>query len=196
MRSLLLALVILLTPMLPASSEFIEPSSKTGFADTLNVGEEKLTCTGAALRTKYGMSIYAAAHYGATAESKPGAADERLQFWIKSSAPKALVLKFLFSVPSYLMREAADEAFDAAGYKGENRKPFLDAFTRDYSDGTEVQITADAEGTLRVVIGGKEIGSWKDRELANALWGMWLGPKSVMNDRNAFVAVEKQSAKP
>ncbi len=165
-----------------------EPSTGITFPSTLQLDKGAVQCTGAAVRTKYLMKIYAVAHYGAAdAPSVPAKPEERLAYWTKADALKAFVLDFVYEVSQKKIRGAWEEGLDNAGYKGPNREALVAAFTSDIKKGDEIRFIAEPGGTLIAEHNKKQLGSWKDPDLVKAIWAIWMGEKSPLGDKTALV---------
>lgn len=168
----------------------VEPSTEESFPAVLKAGDIELRCTGTSVRRVYGINIYAIAHYGDPGAAPPegATAEERLKHWEGSAAPKAMVIRFVFSADEGNMRQFAGDSLEEAGYTGERKEAFLEAFARDYNPGDEARLVAQGD-SLAVEINGEAKGTWQDRDLASALWRCWLGEQSVLKDRAGLVAI-------
>jgi len=173
-----------------AGAEVVEPETETAFPEEVTAGSVTLRCTGTAARQVYGIDVYALAHYADPAGGpKEGAtAEEALAHWIGSPDAKAMRIHFVYSADEQNMRERAQKALDKAGYDKEKAAKFLAVFARDYPSGSEVMLLAEAGGTLKVVVDGKDEGAWQDAALIRALWVSWLGEESVLKERLGLAA--------
>lgn len=182
----MMTLLMLLSTLLAGTVK--EPATGIEFADQLQLGQEKIACTGADYRTKFFVKVYAIAHYGAPgAWPKSADPNERLDHWISAPALKACVLSITYDIPYKKMRDAIAEGLDTAGYQGAGRDTFLGIFTHDLKKGDEFRFVAQADGTLTAEYNKSELGKWTDPELTKALWTIWLGKKSVLDNRENLV---------
>ncbi|MFM1919449.1 MAG: hypothetical protein RLZZ303_1083 [Candidatus Hydrogenedentota bacterium] len=168
----------------------VEPSTEESFPAVLKAGDAELRCTGTSVRRVYGFNIYAIAHYGdpSAAPAEDVSVEEQLKHWEDSAAAKAMVIRFVFSADEGNMRQFAGNSLEEAGYTGERKEAFLEAFARDYASGDEARLVATGDA-LAVEINGEAKGTWQDRALATALWKCWLGDKSVLKDRAGLVSI-------
>lgn len=168
-----------------------EPETDTEFPETIEVAGKPLSLTGAGVRQVYGFDIYAIAHYAdaAAAPKAAATAEEKLQHWIDSDAPKAMRIHFVFDADKSNMRSYAAKSLSDAGYTGEKQEKFLEVFARDYASGSDVQLSVAATGQLQVTINGKDEGAWDDPDLVRALWRAWLGENSPLKKRESLVAL-------
>lgn len=192
---LICALLSTIAPYLFQGTLVREPETETDFPMQLTVEGESLACTGTAVRQVYGFDVYALAHYADPADApKQGAtAKEALAHWIDSSHSKAMKIHFVYSADKQNMRERAAKALATAGYDKEKADKFLAVFARDYPSGSEVMLLAKEGGTLKVVVDGKDEGTWQDAELIRALWSSWLGEASVLKKREGLVTLPEST---
>jgi len=165
-----------------------EPGTGTTFPATIEVDDTRLACTGAAVRSKFGISVYAIAHYGDPEAAPEAETDQaRLKHWIDSKHTRAMVLKFVYPVTAYQMRQAAEESLDKVGYDKPLREKVLDALGQNYSMGAELRLTASRKGALTATLDGERLGQWKDREFVRAMWQAWLGETTVLTSPEKLV---------
>ncbi len=176
-----------------ADDVVVEPATKVRFAPALKTETTSLVCTGTSVRKVYGFDIYAIAHYGDPAAAPDAGAtpEDKLAHWVSNSKAKAMIIEFVFHADEQNMRQFAGKSLDDAGYVGEKRDHFLDAFAQDYESGNQARLIAEGS-VLKVEINGEAKGSWDDADLVRALWQCWLGEKSVLKDRKGLVSLSKQ----
>ena len=166
-----------------------EPKTRVEFADSMQAAKGTVACTGVTYRSKFMVKVYAIAHYGDPAAAPSGGTPaERLKHWTDAKALKVFVLKFTYGIDAQKMREACDEGMDNANFHGKNRDAFLNTLQGEFKKGDEFRLIAQADGTLTAQHNDKVIGSWQDADLVKALWGIWMGEKSPLADREKLVA--------
>ena len=187
MKTCALALTCL---VLLGAASVTEPATGIAFPDTIEIGTAKAACTGVDVRTKFFFNIYAVAHYGDGASwPKQDKPEDRLDVWKKAPVAKAFVLTFTYDVTSDKIKEAWEEGLNNAGYsEKDTRERFLGAFQTDLRKKDVLQFTALPDGTLSAELNKKALGTWKDPKLVQAVWGIWMGEKSVVKDRTRLVA--------
>jgi len=147
--------------------------------DQVTVGEHTLTLNGMGLRTKkvlfIGVKVYVAGLYLPQKSSDPASI-------ITSDEPKQIVMHFLYKdVGKKKLVEAWNEGFEAnAPVSMDALKSRLATFNGYWSDmktGDVAVLTyVPGQGT-KVEIKGKDMGTIKGLDFAEALFSVWLGPQ-------------------
>lgn len=191
--------VILVTSLAIAGWSAVVKEAATGqeFAAEMKSGNKTLACTGADVRSKFIIKVYAVGHYGekeaVPAESN---AEKQLSYWTSAKVAKAFVLKFTYNVSSKQIKEAWSEGLTKAQYKGAHKTALLESFKQDLPKGSVLKFEATADGQLSAIQNDKVLGTWKDPDLVRALWTIWMGKDTVVNNRENLVKIKPSPVKP
>ncbi|WP_320178423.1 chalcone isomerase family protein [Roseovarius pacificus] len=174
-----------------AAADVEESETGVTFPETLKVGDTTVKLTGTAYREKWFVNVYGVAHYGDPA-AKPEATDTRgkLDHWHKVKAAKAIVMKFVRGVDIGKIQDAWEETLEKGDYQGDNKQSLLDAFKTDLKKGSYIRFEATADGTLTAIQDDATLGTWKDPELVEVLWGAWMGKDVVIGGQKNLVSRE------
>jgi hypothetical protein len=173
-----------------------EPKTGVSFSSEMTVGGDQFDCLGAGLRRVFVVNAYALAFCaddgGAlvdeyTAQRYPGLGGEALEqrlakdpafFEAISEAPgdKVVVMRVLRDLPAERLREAFRESL-ANVLPPEKVDKLLTVLTTDARKGELAVLRSDGERVV-VDIGGRQ-QVVDDADIAQKLWTVWLGPKSV-----------------
>ena len=136
-----------------------------------------------------GERVYALAHYSETPLDKTLSAEEQINQFIDSDSPKAIILKGgKTKIPARGIRWAWNKGLKDVGYTNqENKKTFVNAFTKSFSKGDEIIFDATSDESFKVRLNSKLIGEWKDPLLQKAIWEICLNEKSDLVDRKNLV---------
>lgn len=181
----LFAVATLFTLATPALAEDVtEPGTGHAFPAQRSYGGKSYTLVGVGLRKKFFIKVYAMGLYGEQEGGKSAFAassDHGQGFFIRGDFDKLGVLHFAREVDSGKIREAYRESMaEELGAGGERQKAveaFLALFDRDVKKGEDLIIQTTSEGQVTVEIGGQKKEGPKSKQLASAIWNIWLGAK-------------------
>lgn len=183
---------LLFISLLAMDALVTEPATGKDFPPAVRVGNDVVPITGADYRSVSGVMVYAIAHYGAVdaTPSPVTPSAEARWHWVESQAPKAFMLRGTRDVPARGIRYSWRTSLKKVGYKGTNDDTFTNAFRKDFSAESELLISADGEGCLRVEQDGELLGQWEDPELVQAVWAVSLGRHSEVRHPERLVTRE------
>lgn len=157
----------------------------SGAATSLDIDSNALTQTGSSLRKKFFFKVYEVSHYMEFPPLKERALEEILQ----DGGVKQLRLQWLRSVPGHKIVEGFQETLSAVlqGEEAQRYAPevahFLSFFEGDAAQGDRHTLWWLPGGTLVVEKNGFYLGEITDVGFAQAVWKVWLGPKSVVQSQ-------------
>lgn len=167
-----------------------EPATGKEFPAFVTVGDRAIPITGADYRSVSGVVVYAIAHYGAADASPttdtPGA--EARWHWVETPAPKAFLLRGTRDVPARGIRYSWRTSLKRVGYDGPHADAFTNAFRKDFTADSELLLSADRDGRLRVEQDGELLGAWDDPRLVQAVWEVSLGRHSEVRQPERLVS--------
>lgn len=186
------ALTLLLTPFLGA--EIVDPSTGASFPDQVNINyknkEHILKATGVATRKKFFVRVYSIAHYIEDPKELPSGT-QKFEAVLKSNKPKQFISKWERDVSEKRVIDAYKDSFQktlsSSGYN--NLKSEIDTYLSYFGSTNKGDIhtlTWLPDGTVTVQINGVEKGVIQNPQFAEALWSIWIGPKSVVS-RNELI---------
>lgn len=149
-----------------------------------------LDATGVTTRKKFFVKVYSVAHY--MEEPVKGDRSAAFQEVLNGNQAKQLTIHWLRPIDGRKIQEAFSEALGQTMNRRQfsESKELIDTFTEFFEEGAtkkdEHIIRWLPQGTLVVEINGKERGKIEDPAFAQAVWEIWLGPKSIVN-RNQLV---------
>ena len=139
--------------------------------DTTSVGGHSLVLNGIGVRSEFMVKVYVAGLY-LQHKSSDGPAI------IKADEPKQIVMQFLHAASKKQMTDAFDQSFkdNAPDAKKTEIDQFLGTL-EDIKVGEQMEFTyVPATGTI-IAINGKDKLTIADPSFAQAIFGVWLGPK-------------------
>ena len=187
-------------------SEVTEPNTNVKFPTLLETpaGTQALTGTGVRTRTMLKLKVYAFGLYVDSAGARAALAawrgksasdlarDQSLYGeLLKGAFPMTLRLVMTRNVGGEQMAEAFDEALgprvSRAAERGmpggaEALARFRALFTGELASGTELLFSWAPGNTLRVSIGGRQVGEIENAALCWALFDVYLGEKPISSD--------------
>jgi hypothetical protein len=144
--------------------------------DSSSAAGHALVLNGIGLRSRFSFKVYVAALY-LPQKTSDGAAV------VKAEVPKRIVLHFVRDVDDKTIREAIAGGFDANAQA--NLKSQIDQFTsalESFKVGDEMTVTyVPGTGTI-LNVKGKDKVTISGGAFAQALFGIWLGPKPPSAD--------------
>lgn len=197
----LCAVAALATLATPALAENVtEPSTGHAFPAQRAYGGKNYTLVGVGLRKKFIIKVYAMGLYGEQEGGKSAFAassDHGQGFFIRGDFDKLGVLHFAREVDSGKIREAYRESMaDELAAGGERQKAveaFLALFDRDVKKGEDLIIQTTSDGEVTVELGGQKKVGPKSKQLASAVWSIWLGARPPSPDMRTTL-IERISA--
>jgi hypothetical protein len=190
-----------------ASAETVtEPSSGVSFEATRTFDGRPYVLVGTGLRKKLGFKVYAMGLYvdeseakrafsalatraGGSDHDKLTGSDHAQSFIIWGQFPKVAVLHLLRNLSAEKIRHTFKESLEsqfAAGTMTEDIKKSMDEMLalldRELKSGQEVLFRTSADGRVEIDINGEKKPGPQNVKLVRALWGVWLGPKTVSKD--------------
>jgi hypothetical protein len=170
-------LVVLAVTMLGAAVRAGELAGAT-LPDTLSAGEKTLKLNGLGLRKKSIVKVYVGGLYLETSSKD---ADQILA----SDQGKAIRMHYLRSLTKKQLVDGFQEGFEANARDKAAQKAAFDqmlALIPDVKEGdTLTFLYVPGKGTT-VQIGNKDLGSFKGKDFADAVFSIWLGPKPPTED--------------
>ena len=142
-----------------------------------------LIATGVATRSKFFIKIYSIAHYFQEPLPSKAVFFEEV---FKPEKAKQFIIVWVRDVPSSNIQEAFRESFEKTIPREQYTKlhpdieTFLSFFNVNAKEKDQYTLLWIGD-TLNVGINGQKKGELTNPELAAAIWGVWLGPKSVVN---------------
>jgi len=153
---------------------------------TANDVDYVLQSTGVATRTKFFSNLYSIAHYMENAATIPYSSDIWKQIF-QDTLAKQLTLVWISTANSKSVNEAYKETFKTTLSQTQLRKlraeinQFLAIAAKSVSPNDRHVFRWIPGGTLEIEINGEKAGTIQSIEFLNALWGIWLGPNSIIN---------------
>lgn len=173
------------------SSEETIADKSTGKTFPVNVSfshggkEWNLTATGVSTRTKFFVKVYSVASYiqdGADL-NKNNVFNQALN----DNLAKQLTLIWVRDVDSKTIKDGYQDTFKKVFSQTQQQalqsqeEQFLGFFNENASVNDKHVLRWIPGGTIEVEINGVKKGEVQSPEFARAVWGIWLGPKSVVN---------------
>lgn len=166
-----------------------DPTTRVEFPDKVVFESEgkpvEMKATGVATRTKFFVKVYSVAHY--LQDPVVGDANKVFEEIFDKSKAKQLTLTWVRGVETKRIQDGFLESFektlsraDHDRLRGEIEK-FISFFSTDSKEGDRYVIRWVPEGKIEVEVDGKRVGEIVNPEFAAATWGIWLGPKSIVN---------------
>lgn len=172
---------------------FTEKSTKAEFPLYLVDGKRKLQLTGAGVRKKFIVKVYAVALYVDAKEAARQLVKWRntpakklrkdKAFWSALSQndfSKTVFIKMTYDVDAEKMRDAWADAFE--GRLAEDSPEyiqFMSYWTTELTKGTELRLDWRPEGVMTTTIAGKTYDKIESLELCQALFDIWLGSDPI-----------------
>lgn len=144
-------------------------------------GEGELALTGAGVRKKLWIKVYALGFYVApTAGPALREASDVHEALLDLPADRMVVMRFVRNVDGESMHDALAEAMDRGAPKDDPaRQAFLDLWHDEIEDGEEVSLLFGAAGRLAVYRDGALRGEVNSGPVARAVLASWLGDDPV-----------------
>lgn len=161
-------LVFLLAVAIFPISGFSLTVEGVNIPDSYSIDGKELILNGVGLRKKFFVKVYVGALY---LENKAKDVES-----IMNMDHKVIKMHFLYKkVDSEKMREAFAEGFEKNGVKDiQNLKSFLDIFNFDVVKNDEIDLVF-TNNTLTVLYNAKNIGSFSDKSLSDAVFKVYFG---------------------
>lgn len=152
----------------------------------------EMKATGVATRSKFFVKVYSVAHY----LQDPVAGDNNKIFEeiFDRSKAKQLTLTWVRGVDTKRIQDGFQESFEKTMTREDHDrllseiKEFIAFFDKDAKEGDRYVIRWVPEGKIEVEINGTKRGEVTNIDFAVATWGIWLGPKSIVN-RNKLIGL-------
>lgn len=180
------------------AEDFTESSTGQSFPKEVSFNYEgkeyKLQATGAALRKKLIVKVYAVAHYLQDGAAKSGDINEAI---LSDQNAKQLTMKWLRAGSVEQIKSGYESSFSSTLSESEYAalKPDIEKFIAFFNEpavqGDEQILRWIPGGTIEVTLKGKVVGTIKNPAFAKALWNLWFGTKSVVNRDNLVNLVNK-----
>lgn len=186
------AFTLILTSFLGA--EIVDQSTGASFPDQVTISykdkEHILKATGVATRKKFFVRVYSIAHYMEDSNTLPSGTD-KFTAVLNSPKIKQLISKWDRSVNQKRVVDAYRESFKKTLSSSEYSALQTDidtylSYFGSVNKGDNYTLTWFPDGMLTVEINGEEKGVIQNPQFARALWGIWVGPKSVVS-RNELI---------
>ena len=145
----------------------------------------EMKATGVATRSKFFVKVYSVAHY--MQDPVPGDTKKISEEVCDKTKAKQLTLTWVRGVDAKRIQEGFQESFEKTMSRADHEKllseitQFNAFFDKDAKEGDRYVIRWIPEGTIEVEVNGKKKGEINNTEFAAATWGIWLGPKSIVN---------------
>lgn len=189
---ILFACVTCITGTLPAIEMIEDPTTKNSFLKNIQIDTRiknyQLQATGTDSRSKYFIKVYSVAHYWENPIQ--GKRDELFQAIMQDDKAKQFIFHWLYDIDSKKLRDGFLESFHMLLTESQFRhmtpsiEKFVGYFNKDIKVNDIHQISWIPGGTIDVIVNGERKGSIKDKEFAETLWTIWMGPKSSLNRNN------------
>lgn len=179
-----------------AQNEIVDSSTRETFPREIsfeaNGKNYQLEATGVATRKKLIVKVYSVAHYLQKGVAQPNT--DIFEVIMSDDNAKQITMKWVRDVGADKVLETFQEAFRKA-FPGEQYgkmlgviNQFLPFFSQGAHKGDEFDLRWLPAGYVEVLINGKKIGNVTNKEFAQGLWSIWLGPGSIVN-RNDLVSL-------
>lgn len=148
----------------------------------------QLEATGTDSRSKYFVKVYSVAHYWENPIQ--GKRDELFQAILKDDKAKQFIFHWLYDIESRKLKDGFLESFHMLLTESQFRdmspsiEKFVSFFNKDILVNDIHQISWIPGGTIDVIVNGERKGSIKNKEFAETLWSIWMGPKTSLNRNN------------
>lgn len=182
-----------------------EPGSGVSFEANRTFDGRPYALVGTGLRKKFGFKVYSMALYVDEPEAKRAfpalatragggnrdkltASDHAQSFIIWGQFPKVAVLRLLRNIGAKKILDTFKESLESqfAGSMTNDVQKNLDEMValldRDMKSGQELLFHTSADGRVELEIDGEKKPGPQNVKLVRALWGVWLGPKTVSNE--------------
>lgn len=149
-----------------------------------NEKEYQLQATGVATRKKIIFDVYSIAHY---LQDEIANGQDKIETILNDHFAKQLTIKWARDVPANKIQEGYQESFKNAlspsSYKTlqDTIDKFISFFDQDAKKGDEYILRWIPEGTIEVVLNGKQVGIIANKEFAVGLWNIWFGTHSIVD---------------
>ena len=177
---------------LQAQETFEDAQTKNTFLKQIAIETKlkqyKLEATGSDARSKYFVKVYSAAHYWENPLS--GKKDELFQAIMQDDRAKQFIFHWLYDIDARKLRDGFLESFHLLLTESQFRdmadhiEKFVAFFNKDVKVNDIHQISWIPGGTIDVIVNGERKGSIKNKDFAETLWTIWMGPKSNLNRNN------------
>lgn len=188
-------LAVCISPQLAVAQDTVEERS-TGvrFPKTVSFQHDgadyTLNVTGVALRKKFFVKVYGMAHYWNAATFDDH--DDALEAALSDEYAKQITMEFARDVDAEKIRNAFREGFEKNTSDEEMEsisalvERFVGYFNEDVMKGKRYVLRWLPGGVVTTIIHGQEKDPIVSVTLADALWRIWLGEKSIV-DRDDLV---------
>jgi hypothetical protein len=195
LKALILAVGMFAISSLPAEDTLVDKNTGKSFPAQVsfdfNGKNYELDATGIATRTKFFVKVYSVAHY----LQKSNDVNKNTLFNIIFSDDRAKQLSMVWvrDVDSRTIRDGYLDTFKKVFSPQQQQQlqpqidQFLDFFSQSAKVGDEHVIRWIPGGFITVEINGESKGQVQNVDFAKAVWGIWLGAKSVVQ-RNQLVS--------
>ncbi len=180
-------LAILSLPLL-AFADIKDDSTGEVFPSTVTIdkGGQKFTlnATGVATRKKFFVKVYTVAHY-IEGSLNPNA--DIFQQILQDGKAKQLTIKWVHDAPVDKVKTGFQESFqnalsaDQLNQLQPDINKYIALYTQDVKSGDQHVLQWLPGGNVAVLINGKQVGTFSNKDFAVALWSLWFGPKSFVN---------------
>lgn len=180
-------------PTTSSEASVEETSTKTKFPAVITAQHDgkdyTMNITGTATRSKFFVNVYAVASY--VQDPVKGKKEAIFDELLSDSKAKALQFNWVHDADQQKVRDGFIESFKKVLSEKDYAalKPQIDQFVSFYPDikvGDKQSLRWFPDGSVDVEINGVNKGTIKNPAFAQALWSIWLGPKSVVS-RNKLV---------
>lgn len=141
-----------------------------------------LETTGVATRKRLIVKVYSIAHY-----LQIGAKGDKMEATLSDENAKQLTLKWVYGSSPEKIHEAFQDGFhrvfSSEQYLALQKEidRFLSLFNQATKPGDQFILRWIPGGHLVVIINGKEMGTFKNSDLALGVWKIWFGKNSIVN---------------
>jgi len=194
----LLALVFLGAGAAAAQDTLVEPSTEKRFPASVSFTYDGTTYTleasGATVRKKFFIKVYAVVHYIDT--TLQGSPDARVAEVLKDDHAKQLTLDFARDVGKTQIQDAFRDGFAANATEAEATriKPdvekFLTFFDREIKENDTLIFRWLPGGVVLTEAYGEERPPLKDPVFARVLWTIWFGEDSIVDPEDLVMRPE------
>jgi hypothetical protein len=194
---LLLCALMFVAPLTQANSAMVDRATGSSFPDNVrfiyNNVDYSLQGTGVATRKKFFVNVYSVAHYIEGGRQLKYSSDIWRQIFSDDKA-KQLTLIWARNVDAAVVQEGYTETLKKILSPVEYRKfreqidAFLSLAGKNVRSHDRHILRWIPGGILEIEINGEKVGTIQDTEFLEAVWKIWLGPKSVVN-RNQLISL-------